>query len=159
MLALNMTVALGTLNGIFFYAHIIVSANVDTYLLLVTPDFTTIFISWLNLDIGFDVCYYVNSNDLYQLYKALLQLVFPSYVIFLVIIVIVASECSFKFSKNHHQKGRKHRNSEGVYWHADKPRSSFRATCGCLRGSGHMLLQKSSDFRCSEVHSEASQVL
>ena len=78
---------------------IIVSANADTYLLLVAPDFTTVFIPWLNLDIGFDVCYYVNNNDLYQLYKALLQLVFPSCVIFLVIIVMMASECSFKFSK------------------------------------------------------------
>ena len=38
------------------------------------------------------------------------------------------------------QRGRKHRNSEGAYWHADKLRSSFYATCGLLRGSGHMLL-------------------
>ena len=33
------------------------------------------------------------------LYKALLQLAFPAYVIILVIIVIVASECSSKFAK------------------------------------------------------------
>ena len=52
MLALNVTVAVGTLNGIFFYANI-VAANADTYFLpFKTPDFVTVFISWLNFDIG-----------------------------------------------------------------------------------------------------------
>ena len=51
MLALNMTVTVGTLNGILFYANI-VAANADTYFFaFTTPDFTTMFISWLNLDI------------------------------------------------------------------------------------------------------------
>ena len=105
MLALNMTVAIGTLNGILFYANI-VSANADTYFLPFTsPDFVTVFISWLNLDIGFDVCFFkfVENERLavcpYPIYKALIQLTFPAYVILLVIIVIVASECSSKFAK------------------------------------------------------------
>ena len=111
MLALNMTVAVGTLNGILFYAHI-VSANADTYFLpFTTPDFVTVFISWLNLDVGFDACFSIGNylfvgNELQGFrvdpaltYKALIQLTFPTYVIFLVIIVIVASECSSKFSK------------------------------------------------------------
>ena len=34
-----------------------------------------------------------------QISKALLQLAFPSYVIVLVVVVIVASECSSKFAK------------------------------------------------------------
>ena len=100
MLALNMTVAVGTLNGILFYANI-VAANADTYFLsLKETDFVhvpNVFISWLNLDIGFDVCF--NDSDKVFLYKALLQLAFPAYVIILVIIVIVASECSSKFAK------------------------------------------------------------
>ena len=96
MLALNMTVAVGTINGIFFYANI-VAANADTYFMsLKETDFVNVFISWLNLDIGFDV--YLTSNE-GILYKALLQLAFPAYVIILVIIVIVASECSSKFAK------------------------------------------------------------
>ena len=104
MLALNMTVAVGTLNGILFYANI-VSANADTYFWpFTTPDFVTVLISWLNLDIGFDACFYVENDSIRQvnkalLYKALIQLAFPAYVIFLVIIVIVASECSSKFAK------------------------------------------------------------
>ena len=57
MLALNMTVAVGTLNGILFYANII-AANAEIYSLpFITPDFVTEFISWLNLEIGFDVCF------------------------------------------------------------------------------------------------------
>ena len=104
MLALNMAVAVGTLNGILFYAHI-VAANAETYLLpFISPDFVTVFISWLNLEIGFDICFLdsrpdtMSFND-FHVYKALLQLAFPAYVVFLVIVVIVASECSSKFAK------------------------------------------------------------
>ncbi len=97
MLALNMTVAVGTLNGILFYANI-VAANADTYFLpFTTPNFATVFISWLNLDIGFDICFVF--EQVVQVYKALLQIAFPAYVILLVIFVIVASECSSKFAK------------------------------------------------------------
>ena len=103
MLALNMTVAVGTLNGILFYANI-VAVNADIYFLpSTTPNFVTVFISWLNLDIGFDICFTEDLNvriiAIDILYKSLLQLAFPVYVIFLVIIVIVASECSSKFAK------------------------------------------------------------
>ena len=101
MLALNITVAVGTINGILFYTNI-VALNAGMYLPFKTSNFITVFISWLNLDIGFDVCFhanYVNRDGLDQVYKALLQLVFPAYVNFLVIIVIMASECSSKFTK------------------------------------------------------------
>ena len=104
MLALNMTIAVGTLNGILFYANI-VAVNADIYFLpSTTPNFVTVLISWLNLDIGFDVCFTKTegSNAIFavdDLYKTLLQLAFPGYVIFLVIIVIVASERSSKFAK------------------------------------------------------------
>ena len=98
-----MTIAVGTLNGILFYANI-VAVNADIYFLpSTTPNFVTVFISWLNLDIGFDVCFPKGSNlgiiAVDFLYKSLLQLAFPAYVIFLVIIVIVASERSSKFAK------------------------------------------------------------
>ena len=101
MLVLNMTVAVGTLNGILFFAHII-DINKDIYFLpFTTPNFATVFISWLNLGIGFDVCFYESMplEILAQLYKALLEVAFPTYVIILVIVVIVASEYSYKFAK------------------------------------------------------------
>jgi hypothetical protein len=59
MLVLNITVAIGTLNGILFYAHI-VAANSDTYFL--PFKLITVFISWLNLDIGFDVCFSASAQ-------------------------------------------------------------------------------------------------
>ena len=97
MLALNMTVAVGTLNGILFYANI-VAANADTYFLPFTaPNFITVFISWLNLEIGFDICIYDGTD---YIIKGAIQFVFfPIYIILLVIIVVVASECSSKFAK------------------------------------------------------------
>ena len=100
MLALNMTVAVGTLNGIFFYANI-VAANVDTYFsLFKSPDFVTVFISWLNLDIGFDICFSGSALvEKVHVFKALIRLTFPAYVILLVVIVIVASEYSSNFAK------------------------------------------------------------
>ena len=100
MLALNLTIAVGTLNGIFFYAHIVYA---DAYLLpsFKTPGFITVFLSWLNFDLGFDLdFYYYNDNPIYAIMSlTLIQLVFPAYVIVFVIIVIVASECSPKFAK------------------------------------------------------------
>ena len=96
MLALNLTVAVGTLNGILFYANIIV-ANAETYFFpFLSPNIVTVFISWLNLDIGFDVCLF---EGLQQFIKPLTQIAFPTYMILLVIIVIVASEYSSKFAK------------------------------------------------------------
>ena len=103
MLALNMTVAVGTLNGILFYANIASAYAVTYFLPFTTPNFVTVFISWLNLDVGFDVCFFGNgtSGQLYLIlhFKSLLQLAFPAYVIFLVIVVIVTSKYSSKFAK------------------------------------------------------------
>ena len=95
LLSFNLTVAVGTLNGIIFYANI-VFANRSILLPSSTPIFITIFISWLNLEIGFDTCFY-DGLDTY--WKTLLQLAFPAYVIFLVILVIVVSEYSNKFAQ------------------------------------------------------------
>ena len=98
VLVLNLTVAVGTLNGILFYANI-VEANADTYFLQFrASNFATVLISWLNLNVGIDVCF-VDTAFNEAVYKALLELAFPSYVITLVVIVIVASECSSKFAK------------------------------------------------------------
>ena len=87
ILVLNLTVAVGTMNSIIFYANI-VYANIHT----IHPDgrssFATVFVSWLNLDIGFDACF-IKGMDAY--WKTWLQLVFPSYVFFLVIMVIFIS--------------------------------------------------------------------
>ena len=95
VLVLNLTVAVGTLNGIIFYANI-VNANSSTFLPFSKPNFVSVFISWLNLEIGFDTCFF-EGMDTY--WKTLLQLAFPMYVIFLVVMVIFISERSTKFAR------------------------------------------------------------
>ena len=95
LLVLNFTVAVGTLNGIIFYANII-AANSSTFLPFTKPNFITVFISWLNLEVGFDTCFFPGM-DAY--WKTLLQLAFPMYVIFLVVMVIIISEHSTRFAR------------------------------------------------------------
>ena len=96
ILTLNITVAVGTLNGILFYANV-VAARAETFFFpFKTHTFVTVFISWFNLDIGFDVCLFKDMN---LVHKALIQLAFPTYIIILVVTVIVASECSSRFAK------------------------------------------------------------
>ena len=93
IMILNLTVAIGTLNGLIFYANIINSSKSIFYI----PSckiYPTI-ISWLNLDIGFDVCFY-KGLDTY--WKTWLQLVFPIYVISLVMMIIILSRYSMRFS-------------------------------------------------------------
>ena len=95
LLVLNLTVAVGTLNGIIFYANI-VAANASIYLPFSYPSFITVFISWLNLEIGFDTCFF-DGMDAY--WKTLIQLIFPVYIIILVVVVIIICETSSRFAK------------------------------------------------------------
>ena len=94
LLALNMTVAVGLINGFIFYANI-VAANSSIYFPSSEPSFPTVFVAWLNLDIGIDVCFF-DGLDAYT--KTWLQLAFPVYIISLVIIVIIFSEYSPRFA-------------------------------------------------------------
>ena len=97
LMALNLTVAVGTLNGLIFYANI-TGINKSTFFSGLSPStrYYSILISWLNLEVGFDVCYF-EGVDTY--WKTWLQLVFPAYVIFLVAVVIIISNYSMKFSR------------------------------------------------------------
>ena len=90
ILVLNLTVAVGTLNSVIFYANIVYSGRI-----LTQSQFSSVFIAWLNLDIGFDVCFY-KGMDTYT--KTWLQLAFPAYIIFLVIAIIWISSRSSTFS-------------------------------------------------------------
>jgi hypothetical protein len=89
-----MTVAVGTLNGLIFYVNV-VHANKNSLLPFQKTNFITVFISWLNLDLGIDTCFFPGM-DTYI--KTWLQLAFPAYIIFLVILVIIISSYSTKFS-------------------------------------------------------------
>ena len=97
LLTFKLTVDTGLLNGLIFYANII-GANTSTFFsgLLPSTKFNLALISWLNLEVGFDVCFFEGMNTYW---KTWLQLAFPAYVVFLVAIVIIASECSGRFSR------------------------------------------------------------
>ena len=95
LLVLNLTVAVGTLNGIIFYANI-VATDRSTLFPPTTPRFATVFISWLNLEIGVDTCFF-DGMDTY--WKAWLQLAFPSYVLVMIFLIILLGKCSPRFAK------------------------------------------------------------
>ena len=94
LLSLNMTVAVGLINGFIFYANI-VAANSAVLFPFSGPSFPTVFVAWLNLDIGVDVCFF-DGLDAYT--KIWLQLAFPVYIISVVIAVIVVGEYSPRFA-------------------------------------------------------------
>ena len=94
LLALNMTVSVGLINGFIFYANI-VSAGSAVFFPSSEPSFPSVFVAWLNLDIGIDVCF-IDGLDVYA--KTWLQLAFPVYIISLVVMVIVVSEYSPRFA-------------------------------------------------------------
>ena len=95
ILAINFTVAVGTINGFIFYANI-VDVYDSTFLPLNTSSFPVLIIEWLNLDPGIDVCF-IKDIDLY--WHTWLRLVFPAYIILIVIIIILVSDRSLRFSK------------------------------------------------------------
>ena len=95
ILALNFTVAVGTINGFIFYANI-VDVYDSTFLPLSTSSFPVLIIEWLNLDPGFDICF-VKGIDLY--YHTWVRYVFPAYIIVIIIVIIAISGRSIRFSK------------------------------------------------------------
>ena len=94
LLFLKITVAIGTINGIILYANII-GANSNVFLRYLRQSFPTIFVAWLNLDIGFDICI-AERNNAYT--KAWLELLFPVYLFVIIIIIITISKYSKRFS-------------------------------------------------------------
>ncbi len=82
---LDLTVADGSLNGLIFYANII-QVNQDTLLPPNHQNILTVFIAWLNLDLGIETCF-TGSLDAY--WKTWLQFVFPLYIWGIVILIIV----------------------------------------------------------------------
>ena len=90
---LNLTVTNGAINGIIFYANI-VSINDSVFLVndgIFKP--LRVFISFVNLDLGIETCFY-NGMDSYA--KMWLQLFFPTYLIIIAVIIIIASRYSLR---------------------------------------------------------------
>ena len=88
LIVLNLTVAVGTINGLIFYANIVRANHATFFPPNTTNSFLSWFIAWINLDLGIEACFY-NGLDAYV--KTWLQFVFPLYIWFLVITIIVLS--------------------------------------------------------------------
>ena len=93
--ALRFTVAIGSFNGVILYANIVQSNR-----MLLFPDNTRnvikVVLSWLNLDLGFQTCFY-DGLDAYS--QTWLQFAFPLYVWLLIGLIIFISRYSITVSK------------------------------------------------------------
>lgn len=91
LFALKLTVAIGTINGLIFYANVI-QVNYSTFFPFGVTNtlsrLSTVYIAWLNLDLGIETCFY-DGMDMYG--RTWLQFVFPIYVWALVGIIIIVS--------------------------------------------------------------------
>uniref|UniRef100_A0A1X7UYP5 Right handed beta helix domain-containing protein n=1 Tax=Amphimedon queenslandica TaxID=400682 RepID=A0A1X7UYP5_AMPQE len=84
LIALNLTVSVGTLNGLLFYANI-VKLYEPVFIRERTIPVLSQVISWINLDFGFEICFY-KGMDSYV--KQLLQFAFPFYLWIIIIVII-----------------------------------------------------------------------
>ena len=95
LFVLNLTVTDGTINAFILYANII-SVNGTTFFPYNQSRLAYVFISLANLDLGIKTCFY-NGMDDYA--KVWLQLAFPLYLIFIAILLIIASRYSYRIQK------------------------------------------------------------
>jgi predicted outer membrane repeat protein len=95
VIAMNLTVSVGTINGLIFYANIIKIYESSFF-----PDepipLLSQFISWINLDLGIQTCFFAGMDSCT---KIGLQFIFPFYIWFLIAIIIFVSHYSVKLSK------------------------------------------------------------
>jgi len=95
LLVCKLTVAVGTLSGLIFYANI-VGANQSIFFPSGSTNPLTVFIAWINLDLGIETCFY-DGMDTYA--KTWLQFVFPIYIWTVIGLTIFISGCSLKISR------------------------------------------------------------
>ena len=87
LLSLRLTVSVGTINGLVFYANVLA---INKAIFFPPNDYSvlSVFIAWVNLDLGIET-FFFEKLDAYS--KIWLQFVFPAYVWTLVILIIVGS--------------------------------------------------------------------
>ena len=92
---LDITISHGLINGLIFYANII-KPNEHIFLPQTNTNPLTLFIAWLNLDLGVQTCFY---DGLSAYGKAWLQFVFPFYVWCIAGLIIVLARYSTRFAR------------------------------------------------------------
>ena len=96
LIATNLTVSIGTINGLIFFANIVKEHQAVFYPHEIGTNVLTVFIAWLNLDFGFNVCFFDGMN---AYAKSWLQFLFPFYIWLLAVLIIVASRYSDRIAK------------------------------------------------------------
>ena len=97
LLKCNLTVSVGTINGLIFYSNIIrVNHTIFFPKGNILTTFLSAFIAWINLDLGIETCFYRGMN---AYAKPWLQFVFPAYIWILVGTMIFSSRYSMRIAK------------------------------------------------------------
>ena len=96
LLLLNLSVAVGMIHGVIFYANVVQAAR-STFFPPGETNILTVFIAWLNLDLGIESCFYDGMNAYAFTW---LQFLFPFYIWFLIGLLIVVSHFSRKISES-----------------------------------------------------------
>ena len=92
---LRLTVATGMINSVILYANI-VHVNRHLFFPINTGNVLTVFIAWMNLDLGIETCFY-NGMTVYA--QNWLQFAFPFYIWILISLIITTSRYSVRVSK------------------------------------------------------------
>ena len=99
LFALKLTLTTGTLNGIIFYAQgigiIDLKFSSSHHIATSLYSLTHAFLLMLNLNLGFPLCFY---NGMTELWKAGLSLLFPLYLLTIVVVLIIFSRFSLRIS-------------------------------------------------------------
>ena len=96
LLLLRLTVAVGTINGLIFYANVLAVNSSVFFPNGNTFSISKLFISWLNLDLGITTCFY-DGMDAYA--RVWFQFIFPAYVWLMMGVVITTSHYSSRAAR------------------------------------------------------------
>ena len=95
LIGLNLTVSVGTINGLIFYANIVKVYEGNFFPHGPIPLLSQ-FISWINLDVGIETCFYEGMTPYAKVW---LQFVFPIYIWLIIILIIIVSHYSIRMSR------------------------------------------------------------
>ena len=95
---LKLTVTIGTINGLIFFCNIM-SINGTIFFDPSRFSLVRLFISVINLDLGFEMCFY---SEMSQIAKTGFQFIFPLYLWFLMFIIIMVGKHYIRSRKPTH---------------------------------------------------------
>ena len=96
LMVLNLTVSVGTINGLTFYANIVRAQHTTFFTGKASSSFLSLFIAWLNLDQGIETCLYDGLDDYIITW---FQFLFPLYIWLIAAVMVVSSHYSTRISK------------------------------------------------------------